>query len=166
MKNKIKETWVRFENMDAFSERESELKEILRKIPGECKVIVYLNESSKKAIMHESIDESQVALLENAFGKENVKYQEKEFEAMEPRRIVPDIVQIIPCNHDMYAVFEDDEGEYKKKVLMYALCDDGNVFPLVFDDYLGVSSVEPAAFDAIRFEMEGGEIFLQGGKQE
>lgn len=55
----------------------------------------------------------QLSLLIDVFGEDNAKYQEKEIEVEQRklRRIVPNIAQIIPCNCDMYAVFNDDDGE-------------------------------------------------------
>lgn len=167
MRVKVKRIWIRFENEAAYTEREEELKEILCGMPGECNVVVYLSKPNLKKALCEKADDQKISILENEFGQENVKVEEVEEEEgpeVRVRRIIPDIVQIVPCNHDMYAVFKEDDGERKCRVLLYALCSDGGVIPLLFDDFLGVSSVEPAAFDADRFELEGGEILLQEGK--
>ncbi len=56
--------------------------------------------------------------------------------------------------HEMYAVLKDPDGaESKRRVLMYALCDDGQVYPLFFDSSLGVSSISEAADKTVRYEL-------------
>ncbi len=64
----------------------------------------------------------------------------------------------------MYAVFNDDGGgKYKNKVLMYALCDNGKVYPLDFDRRHGVSPLSEAEL----YEMKNGvKCLMEGGKQE
>lgn len=51
-----------------------------------------------------------------------------------------EIKQLIPCNAELYALYEDKTtGEiFKHKVLAFALCDDGCVYPQVFDRDLGI----------------------------
>lgn len=51
-----------------------------------------------------------------------------------------EIKQLIPCTCDLYALYEYDEtGEIsRKKVLAFALCDDGCIYPQVFDRLLGI----------------------------
>lgn len=94
-------------------------------------------------------------------------YQEREIEVQQRKeRKVPDVVQLIPCNHDMYAVFNDEGGKYKCRVLMYALCSDGQVYPLHFDSWLGISLLGEAVYGVDEYELEGGEIYQEGGKQE
>lgn len=48
---------------------------------------------------------------------------------------------------------------------MYALCDDGEVYPLYFDSWLGISLLYDAAFDVDGYELEDGEIWQEGEKQ-
>ncbi len=165
MRMKVKKIWVRFENQAAYTEQEEKLREVLRGMPGDCDVVVYLNNEKLKKILCEKADVQQISILENVFGQENVRIEETE-EGKLVRHIVPDIVQIIPCNHDMYAVFDEDGESYKYKVLMYALCDDGRVYPLVYDEEFGVSSVEDTAFYAKCYELVDGKISFTGGKSD
>lgn len=66
----------------------------------------------------------------------------------------PIIRQIIPCNHDMYAVVKDsDGGEYKYKVLLYALCNDGEIYSLFYDNWYGVCLSNDALFCVDRYEL-------------
>lgn len=70
-------------------------------------------------------------------------------------KVIPEIKQITHCNEHLYAVFNDGDtgGEYKEKVLAFALCDDGCVYPLVFDYEFGIGM--PGYVDsAIRFELQ------------
>lgn len=72
----------------------------------------------------------------------------------------PKIKQIIPCNDIMYAVMTDGDGEERKcKVLMHALCDNGEVYPLYFDPEYGISPLDEAAFDVGLYEMENGVVY-------
>lgn len=157
---KVKEVWVKFSNTKAYSENEGKLFEILDKAPGNCIVAVYVEDSKGvKELPGRRFDEKQISLLADTFGEENVKYQEKELKRSKPRT-VPKIKQILPCNHDMYAVVTDSDGaKHKYKVLMYALCSDGEIYPLHFDNMIGVSQIDEAVFDVDSYELEGGEIF-------
>lgn len=118
-------------------------------------------------IYRETIDEKQIELLKDTFGEENVRYQEKEIKRSKPTKM-PEIRQIIPCNHDMYAVVRDsDGGEHKYKVLLYTLCNDGEVYPLFYDDWYGVCLSADALFCVDRYELEGGEVYSpEGGKPD
>lgn len=154
---KAKEIWVRFNNEESYSENKKKLLEILDKVQGDCIVNVYCSESKGvKKLTGYSFDEKRISLLSDVFGEENVKYQEKK---MDRCRIedVSKIKQILPCNHDMYAIMTDSDGKkYRRKVLMYALCSDGDIYPLHFDELLGVSLLYEAAFDVDSYEMEKG----------
>jgi len=156
---KVKEIWVRFNNEESYSDNEGKLFEILDKAQGDCIVKVFSTESKAiKKLNGHNFDEKQISLLANVFGDENVRYQESE--QCEPKKIfrTPEIKQVIPCNHDMYAVVTDSAGkEYKRKVLMYALCDDGCIYPLHFDSELGISVLYDT-FDVDRYEMEGRDV--------
>lgn len=155
---KSKEIWVRFNNEKSYSENEVKLFEILDKAPGDCIVKVFSTESKAiKKLNGHSFDEKQVSLLADVFGDENVKCQEIKLHELKKTFRTPEIKQVIPCNHDMYAVMTDSDGaEFKRKVLMYALCDDGCIYPILFDIELGVSLVYDT-FDVDRYEMEEGE---------
>lgn len=155
-----KKIWVQFRNMESYRENEVRLCTLLREAPGECTVFVYIKDvKNVRELYTYSFDEKQIELLNDAFGMENVRYQEKEIKWNRPTE-VPKIKQIISCNDSMYAVMTDADGEkYKCKVLMYALCDDGNIYPLHFDSWLGISPLDEAAFDVELYEMENGVIY-------
>lgn len=70
------------------------------------------------------------------------------------QKMYPEIKQIVQCNENLHAVFEDTETneEFKVKVLAFALCDDGCVYPLLFDYELGIGLLTDGQ-DAIRFEL-------------
>ena len=167
-----KEIWVQFKNMESYRENEVKLCALLRETPGECTAFVYIKDIKNVRELHTySFDEKQIELLNDAFGEENVRYQEretkKEIKWSRPTE-VPKIKQLLPCMHDMYAVMQDDEGNiYKCKVLMYALCDDGEIYPLYFDHELGISPLDEAVYDVCGYELEGGEVYSpEGGKPD
>ena len=148
---KTKEIWVRFENMESYRENEEKLCTLLRKAPGDCAVFIFLEDTRGVREMHRySFYEKQISLLEDAFGKKNIKFREienkREAKWNKPKE-VPKIKQIIPCSHDMYALLTDEEGEKCKfKVLMFGLCSDGRVYPLHFDSEFGVVPLSEIAF--------------------
>ena len=154
-----KEIWVQFKDMESYRENGVRLCTLLRETPGECAAFIYIKDiKNVRELNTYSFDEKQIELLNDAFGEENVRYQErkikKEIKWSRPTK-VPKIKQIISCNDSMYAVMTDADGEkYKCKVLMYALCDDGNIYPLHFDSWLGISPLDEAAFDVELYEME------------
>lgn len=166
-----KEIWVQFKDMESYRENEVKLCTLLRETPGECTAFVYIKDIKNVRELHTySFDEKQIELLSDAFGEENVRYREreikKEIKWSRPTK-VPKIKQLLPCMHDMYAVMQDDEGySYKCKVLMYALCDDGEIYPLYFDHELGISPLDEAVYDVCVYELEGGEIWQEGGKPD
>lgn len=172
---KVKEVWVRFNDTETYYENEGNLLSILATASGDCVVKVYMeNIRSYKNLDDWSFDKERISLLTDAFGEENVRYQEREAEKEIKKEIkwhepknVPKIKQIIPCNDSMYALMTNIDGEkYKCKVLMYALCDDGEVYPLYFDSWLGISPLDEAAFYVDGYELEGGEIWPEGGKPD
>ncbi len=160
MKKYVKEIWVKFDSRDNYSGNEEKLFQILDKAPGDCIVKVYdANARECKTLSGHSFDDKQLSLLTDFMGEENVKYQERQIEVQQRKeRKVPDIVQLIPCNHDLYAVFNDENEKYKYKVLMYALCSDGQIYPLHFDSWLGISLLSEAVYDVDEYELEGGEV--------
>lgn len=162
MKKYVKEIWLKFGSREEFFQNEERLLALLDTAPGDCTVRVYdANAKRYKTLRGHSFDEKQLSLLTDFLGKDNAEYQEREIETQKkPERKIPNILQIIPCNHDMYAVFGDVDGEkYKSKVLMFALCDDGAVYPLHFDSWLGVCFLVDAAYDVNGYELENGEIW-------
>lgn len=168
MAKKLKKIWVQFKDMESYRENEVRLCTLLREAPGECVAFVYIKDIENIRELHTySFDEKQIELLNDAFGVENVRYQEKEIKWHRPKE-VPKIKQILPCNDTMYALLTDGDGEqYKCKVLMYALCDDGEIYPLYFDRELAISPLSEAAFDVELYEMENGIIYLsEGGKPD
>ena len=171
MKESVKEVWIKFDSREEYSENEERLFLLLDEAPGDSIVRVY-DASTKgcKKLNSRSFDEAHISILVDAFGEDNVKFQERKVKAERNKpHARPIIRQIIPCNHDMYAVVKDsDGGEYKYKVLLYALCSDGEVYPLFFDDLYGVCLSYDALICADRYELEGGEIVYmpEGGMQE
>lgn len=171
MKESVKEVWIKFDSQVEYFDNEERLFSLLDKAPGDSIVRVY-DASTKgcKKLSSRSFDETQLSILTDAFGKDNVKLWERKVKAERNKPYTrPIIRQIIPCNHDMYAVVKDSDGsECKYKVLLYALCSDGEVYPLFFDDWYGVCLSSDAVFCADRYELEGGEVVYmpEGGKQE
>lgn len=165
---KVKEVWVRFNSTEDFFENEEKLFRLLDKAPGNCIVKAYIENIRAYKNLHDySFNKERLSLLTDVFGEENVRYQEKEIKWHRPKE-VPKIKQILPCNDTMYALLTDGDGEqYKCKVLMYALCDDGEIYPLYFDRELAISPLSEAAFDVELYEMENGIIYLpEGGKPD
>ncbi len=161
MKESVKEVWIKFDSQSEYYENEKRLFALLDESPGDSIVKVY-DASTKgcKELRSRRFDEVQIAILTDAFGKDNVKFQERRVKTEQSKAYKrPIIRQIIPCSHDMYAVVKDsDGGEYKYKVLLYALCSDGEVYPLFYDDWYGVCLSCDAVFCADRYELEGGEV--------
>lgn len=61
--------------------------------------------------------------------------------------------QIIPCNVEMYAIYDcGEEEKIKERVLAFALDEEGFIVPLVFDCELGLNDAEAANF--VRYEMK------------
>ncbi len=170
MKECVKEVWIKFGSQSEYSENEEKLFALLDEKPGDSIVKVY-DASTKgcKELRSRSFDEAHISILTDDFGKDNVKFQERKVKAERNRQCTKPIIrQIIPCNHDMYAVVKDsDGGEYKYKVLLYALCNDGEVYPLFYDNWYGVCLSSDALFCADRYELESGEVYLpEGGKPD
>lgn len=171
MKECVKEVWIKFGSQSEYSENEEKLFALLDEEPGDSIVKVY-DASAKacKELRSHSFDEAQISILADAFGKDNVKFQKRKVRAERNNPYTrPIIRQIISCNHDMYAVVKDSEGgECKYKVLLYALCNDGEVYPLFYDDWYGVCLSADALFCADRYELEGGEVVYspEGGKPD
>lgn len=155
---KQKEVWIKFRNMEEYIKNGHKLLEILDKAPGNCSVVAYIEDSrSYKKILGCTFDENRISLLAEAFGEESVKCQEKEWSHSRPKKL-PWIMQLIPCSHEMYAVITDWEGMKRKcRVLMYALCSDGEVYPLHYDESLGVSQIGEVIQDVESYEMADGQ---------
>lgn len=159
-----KKIWVQFRDMESYRENEVRLCTLLSEAPGECTAFVYIRDIKNIRELHTySFDEKQIELLNDAFGVENVRYQEKKVKWHKPTE-VPKIKQLLPCTQDMYAVMTDADGEeYRCKVLMYALLDNDEVCPLYFDSWFGISPLSEAAFDVELYEMENGVIYSSDG---
>lgn len=51
--------------------------------------------------------------------------------------------QIIPCNVEMYAIYDcGEEGKIKERVLAFVLDEEGFVNPFVFDHEIGLIDAE------------------------
>ena len=161
MKKQVKEIWVRFESEEEYSENEEKLLAILDTAPGDCIVKIYVSSiNGYKTARDYSFDEKQLSLLTDFLGEGNAKYREVEVEVpKKSERKVPKIVQLIPCTHDLYAVYGEDGEKYKSRVLMFALCNDQQIYPLHFDVWMGVCLLDEAVFDVDGYELENGEIW-------
>ena len=74
-----KEIWVQFKDMESYRENEVKLCTLLRETPGECTAFVYIKDIKNVRELHTySFDEKQIELLNDTFGEENVRYQERE----------------------------------------------------------------------------------------
>lgn len=109
---KVKEVWVRFSDTETYYEKEGELLSILANASGDCVVKVYIeNIRSCKELHDMSFDKEQLSLLTDAFGEENVRYQEREIKTeikwSRPTE-VPKIKQLLPCRHDILLSSELD----------------------------------------------------------
>ncbi len=75
---KSKEIWVRFENMESYRENEKKLCTLLSETPGDCTAFVFINDvKNVRELYTYYFDEEKISLLEDAFGKENVRFREK-----------------------------------------------------------------------------------------
>lgn len=62
--------------------------------------------------------------------------------------------QIIPCNVEMYAIYDcGEEGKIKERVLAFVLDEEGFINPLVFDHEIGLIDAEAENF--VRYEYKG-----------
>lgn len=112
MKECVKEVWIKFGSQSEYSENEGKLFALLDEKPGDSIVKVY-DASTKgcKELTSYSFDEAHISILTDDFGKDNVKFQERKVKAERNRQCTKLIIrQIIPCNHDMYAVVKDSDG--------------------------------------------------------
>ena len=118
MKESIKEVWIKFGSQSEYSENEEKLYALLDEKPGDSIVKIY-DASTKecKELRSRSFDEAHISILTDAFGKDNVKFQEKKVNTeWNKLNTKPIIRQIIPCSHDMYAVVKDSDGGGCKSV--------------------------------------------------
>lgn len=61
--------------------------------------------------------------------------------------------QIIPCNVEMYAVYAEENGETKSRIIAFGLDEEGYIRPLSFAADLGADYAdEPCNF--LRYELE------------
>ena len=74
-----KEIWVQFKDMESYRENGVRLCTLLRETPGECAAFIYIKDiKNVRELDTYSFDEKQIELLNDAFGEENVRYQERE----------------------------------------------------------------------------------------
>ena len=73
------------------------------------------------------------------------------------------VLQIMPCNIEMYATYEvdatDDDGDVSKvnlddPVVGFALCDNGSIYPMTFRED-GVDIEDGSTSNFIKFEVMG-----------
>lgn len=142
-----KEIWIQFNDFESYLENEEKLFTILEKSPGKCNVIVYLKNEKQKSILGYTFDELKISILKESFSEENVACLEKKLKSKEFDYFSPHLIQIIPCNHEIYAILKESDGnEIKRKVLMYGLFNDGEVYPICFDNDF---CVYPLIYDGI-----------------
>lgn len=99
MKEYVKEVWIKFDSQKEYSENEERLLALLDKAPGDSLVRVY-DASTKgcKKLSSRSFDETQISILADAFGKDNVKFQERKVKTERNKLYTrPIIRQIIPA---------------------------------------------------------------------
>lgn len=99
MKESVREVWIKFDSQEEYSENEERLFALLDEAPGDSLVRVY-DASTKgyKKLSSRSFDETQISILADAFGKDNVKFQERKVKAEQNKPYTrPIIRQIIPC---------------------------------------------------------------------
>lgn len=141
----IKELWLKVSSVAEYMQNEADILSVLRAADaGEDKVILYCEkERSIKTLKYGvQVSEELTAAFTTFLGDQCVKVVEKHSEDQRHVPVkYPNIIQIIPCNDEKYAVFDEvDTGEAaKSKVLAFGLCDDGCVYPLMFDGELGIS---------------------------
>lgn len=64
--------------------------------------------------------------------------------------------QIIPCNVEMYAIYDcGEEGRIKERVLAFVLDEEGFVNPFVFDREIGLIDAEAKNFVGYEYKGDG-----------
>ncbi len=137
-----KELWLKFENESEYTKKEGQILDILRGREGDARAVLFnaTTKSVKRLVEVNKVphDSDFIHELEALLGEGNVKYIEKEGVGL-GQHYEPGIKQLIPCNCNMFAIFDNEKlGE---KVLAFALCDDGAVYPLLFDGELGIGII-------------------------
>lgn len=138
-----KELWLKVSSVAEYLQNEAAILSVLKTVSaGTDRVVLYCEkEKAVKTLKHGvQASEESAASFATLLGDQCVKVVEKQ-EEKHVHTQYPEIIQIIPCNDEMYAVFnEADAGEKSRsKVLAFALCDDRCVYPLMFDGELGIS---------------------------
>lgn len=78
MEKYVKAVWIKFGSQEEYSENEERLFSLLEKAPGDSIVKVYDASAERcKKLSGCSFDETQISILKDAFGEENVRNQEK-----------------------------------------------------------------------------------------
>ena len=87
MKVCVKEVWIKFGSQSEYSENEKKWFALLDEKPGDSIVKVY-DASTKgcKELRSYSFDETHISILTDAFGKDNVKFQERKVKAERNRQ--------------------------------------------------------------------------------
>lgn len=140
-----KELWLKVSSKEEYLQNEAAILSVLNIAnDGADKVVLYCaKEKSVKALKYGvQVSEELTEAFTTLLGDQCVKVVEKHSEDQRHVPVkYPNIIQIIPCNDEIYAVLnEEDMGEeYRSKVVAFALCDDGCVYPLMFDVEFGIS---------------------------
>lgn len=140
----IKELWLGLNDKQSYLEKEQEILNIIKSDPGNTEVVLYTKKerSIKQLGRYVDLHDGRVVKdLKALIGDENVKCVEHVKKYERPVYKTPNIVQITPCYQEIYGVFKDESTleETKQKVVAFALCDDGCVYPMLFDEELGIS---------------------------
>lgn len=154
----IKELWIRMNDKQSYLEKEQEILDIIRSDSGDTEVVLYTKKERNIKKLGRYVDilgGRVVDELKTLIGDENVKCVEHVKTDERPVYKIPNIVQITPCYQEIYGVFKDESRleETKQKVIAFALCDDGCVYPMLFDEELGISLLSDC-FHTARYELK------------
>ena len=140
-----KKLWLKVSNKEEYLRKEGDIFAILKTAhKGTDEAVLYTGQerATKTLLRRIHVSNELTQAFASLLGDHCVKVTENHDEMWKyPHTECPEIIQVIPCNDEVYAVFSEDDNdeEDRSKVLALALCDDGEVHPLTFDGELGVS---------------------------